>query len=83
MSCLLFNCENRQHLNVTFENNWITHSGLAHWPTKSLDLSSMDFYWGHMKSLAHEISVESVKDLGQECGEPKARVPLMACSKTL
>ncbi|GFX60184.1 uncharacterized protein TNCV_4533441 [Trichonephila clavipes] len=40
-----------------------SRGGPVNWPTKSQDLSYMDFFWGHRKSLVYETPVPSVEDL--------------------
>ncbi|GFV17838.1 hypothetical protein TNCV_3235881 [Trichonephila clavipes] len=49
-----------RHLTGAFGQRWIGHGGSVNWPTRSPDLSCMDFFWGHMKSLVYETLVLSL-----------------------
>ncbi|GFS51192.1 uncharacterized protein TNCV_3532811 [Trichonephila clavipes] len=52
-----------KHLNVTFGQRWIGRVGQVHWSARSLELSSINFFWGPMKSLVYEMPFPSVEDL--------------------
>ena len=50
----------REYLNESSPNRWLGHGGPVARPTKSPDLTPLDYYpWGHMKTLVYETKVES------------------------
>ena len=50
----------RDYLNESFPNRWLGHGGPVTWPTRSPDLTPLDYYlWSHMKTLVYESKVES------------------------
>jgi hypothetical protein len=41
----------RRYLDEVFPNRWVGRRGQTEWPTRSPDLTSLDFYlWGYLKS---------------------------------
>ncbi|GFV67637.1 uncharacterized protein TNCV_4623171 [Trichonephila clavipes] len=54
----------RNHLQTTYPGRWIGRGRRGVWPSNSPDFNPLDFFfWGHLKSLAHETSVATVEDL--------------------
>lgn len=54
----------RRHLNATYGHKWIGRRGPVHWPSRSPDLSSMDYFlWGFIKGLVYETPVNSEEEL--------------------
>lgn len=44
----------RNHLNATFGRRWIGRDGPVHWPPRSPDLTSPDFFlWGYLKDTVY------------------------------
>ncbi|RZC40138.1 hypothetical protein BDFB_007387 [Asbolus verrucosus] len=60
-----FSLRVRNYLNRRFRRRWIGRNGSHNWPSRSSDLTPMDFYfWGHMKELVYsEGEVETVEEL--------------------
>ena len=55
----------REYLNESFRNRWLCRGGPVAWPTRSPDLTTLDYYlWGHMKTLVFETKVDSRAALG-------------------
>ena len=49
---------------TSVENRWIGRNGPVAWPSRSPDLTCLDFFlWGHMKQLVYEAVVETEEDL--------------------
>ena len=55
----------RNALNIMYPGRWIGRGGPINWPTRSPDLSCLEFFlWGHTKCLIYEDGpVDSVEDL--------------------
>ena len=52
------------HLTATFGAHWIGRGGPTAWPAHSPDLTCLDlFLWGYMKSVVHEINIDSEEEL--------------------
>ena len=50
----------REFLNESCPNRWLGRGGPIAWPSRSPDLTPMDYYfWGHMKTLVYETKVDS------------------------
>ncbi|GFX50217.1 uncharacterized protein TNCV_2782391 [Trichonephila clavipes] len=59
-----FSISVRNHLDATCGERLIGRRGPVHWPTRSPDLSCLDyFFWGQMKSLVYETPVNSTEEL--------------------
>ncbi|GFU86811.1 uncharacterized protein TNCV_1342561 [Trichonephila clavipes] len=55
-----FSADGRSALETAYPGRWIERDGPVSWPACSSDLSCLDFFlWGHMKSLAFAIPVDS------------------------
>jgi len=53
-----------RHLNLTFPERWIGHSGHVQWPPRSPDLTPLDFcLWGWMKSEVYKEKVNTRDEL--------------------
>ncbi|GFY05935.1 hypothetical protein TNCV_3862411 [Trichonephila clavipes] len=50
----------KKHHNVTFGQRWIHRDCLVHLPSRSPDLTYMDFFYDHLKSLVCETPFPSV-----------------------
>ena len=55
----------RNWLNGNFEN-WIGRRGTIKWEPRSLDLTPIDFYWGHLKQLVFFTRIADVDYLCQQ-----------------
>jgi len=55
----------REYLTITYNNRWIGRGGPIAWPTRSLNLTLMDFFflWDHIKALIYTLPVDSEEDL--------------------
>ncbi|GBM70468.1 hypothetical protein AVEN_188216-1 [Araneus ventricosus] len=63
------------YLNATFGARWIGRGGPVPWPSRSPELSSLDYFlWGHVKSLVHATPVNSDEDLVARISVAAARV---------
>lgn len=52
------------YLNNTFGDRWIGRHGPIHWPARSPDLTTCDFWlWGYLKSKVYQRRVQNVEDL--------------------
>ena len=50
----------RDYLNESFSNHWLGRGGHVAWPTRSPELTPLDYYlWGHMKTLVYETKIDS------------------------
>ena len=50
----------RDYLNESFPNRWLGRGGPIAWPSRSPDLTPLDYYlWDHMKMLVYETKVDS------------------------
>jgi hypothetical protein len=68
-----------QHLTATYNYCWIGRSGPMSWPSRSPDLTPMDFVlWGHIKTLIYTSTLDSEEDLIARIVEA---VRLNICSK--
>ena len=53
-----------EYLTRTYNDRWIGQGGPITWPTRSLDLTPIDFFlWGHIKALIYMSPVGSEEDL--------------------
>ena len=56
--------EVRQFLNETFPDRWIERDGPIPWPTRSLDITPLDFFlWGYVKDIIYQTKVRDINDL--------------------
>ncbi|CAH2003858.1 unnamed protein product [Acanthoscelides obtectus] len=56
----------RQYLDQTFPDRWICRRGAIEWPSRSPDLSPLDFFmWSHLKSKIYATQPTSLEDLRQ------------------
>ena len=54
----------RNYLDGSFPNRWIGCGGPVHWPSRSPDLSSLDFFlWGALKAIVYQDPVTSEMEL--------------------
>ena len=54
----------REELDDQFPNRWIGRGGPVSWPTRSPDMTPLDFFlWGTMKDLVYATPVDSEEDL--------------------
>jgi hypothetical protein len=54
----------RDHLNERFHEQWIGHCGPVSWPSRSPDLTPLDFYlWGHLETVIYATLVNDAGDL--------------------
>lgn len=59
-----FSREVREFLDVTFPNRWIGRRGPIEWPSRSPDLSPLDFfYWGHLKNNVYRNRNNNLEEL--------------------
>ena len=59
-----FSHEVREFLDVTFPNRWIGRRGTIEWPSRSPDLSPLDFfYWGHLKNNVYRNKPNNLAEL--------------------
>ncbi|PRD28951.1 UNVERIFIED_CONTAM: hypothetical protein NCL1_30891 [Trichonephila clavipes] len=55
-----FSADVRSALDTAYPGGWIGRGGTVNWPTRSPDLSCLDFLlWGYMKSLVYASPVDS------------------------
>jgi len=55
----------RQYLDETFLGQWIERRGAIEWPPRSLDLTPLDFLWGHLKTQIYASQPTSFDNLKQ------------------
>jgi hypothetical protein len=56
----------RQHLNQTFDEQWMGRGGTVNWPSPSPDLNPLDFWlWGHRKTSVHAVPISDLEVLQQ------------------
>lgn len=61
-----FHQDVRACLNETFPERWIGRGGPIHWPARSPDLTSMDFFlWGYIKSVTYRTPATTRDDMKQ------------------
>ncbi|EFN81868.1 hypothetical protein EAI_06973, partial [Harpegnathos saltator] len=53
----------RQFLTDTFPNRWITRCEKIEWPSKSPDLSPLDYLWGYVENNVYGTKPVSLADL--------------------
>lgn len=54
----------RNYLNRKFSDKCIGRGGLINWPPRSLELTSMDFFfWGYIKNLVYSTSPTTADDM--------------------
>ena len=54
----------REYLNYVFPKRWIWRGGPVQWPSRSPDLTPMDFFiWGEMKCLVYETPIDTPEEL--------------------
>lgn len=59
-----FSVNVREHLNDSFQNQWIGRGGPVPWPARSPDLNPLDFYlWGHLKTLVYNSPIDTIEEL--------------------
>ncbi|GIY62523.1 hypothetical protein CDAR_23871 [Caerostris darwini] len=51
------------HLNAMYPTRRIGCDGANVWPSRSLDLNLLDFFYDHLKSLINKLPVETSEDL--------------------
>jgi hypothetical protein len=55
-----------RHLNLTFNNKWISMRGPIAWPARSPDLTPLDFFlWGRVKNLVYATAPTTREDMRQ------------------
>jgi len=47
-------------LNITFPNRWIGRGRSWNWSARLLDLTPLDFFWGHIKNYVYRQSIQIV-----------------------
>ncbi|RZC42651.1 DDE 3 domain containing protein [Asbolus verrucosus] len=53
-----------EHLNERYSNRWIGRFGSVHWPTRSPDLSPLDFsVWDILQSYVYEVQLRTLEEL--------------------
>ena len=56
----------REFLNETFPNRWIGRDGPIPWPSRSPDITPLDFFlWGYVKDIVYKTKVRDIDDLKQ------------------
>lgn len=50
------------HLNAKYGQQWIERSGPVHWPSRSPELTSLDF-WEYVKTLVYKTPVNGAEEL--------------------
>jgi hypothetical protein len=54
----------RDHLNERFHERWIGRGSPVSWPSRSPDLTPLDFYlWVHLKTVVYATPVNDAEDL--------------------
>ena len=54
----------RDFLNKTYPNRWIGRNGLTPWPSRSPDITSLDFFlWGYVKDRVYRTPERDVETL--------------------
>jgi hypothetical protein len=54
----------RDHLNKQFHQRWIGRGGSLSWPSRSPDLTPIDFYlWGHLKTVVYATPMNDAENL--------------------
>lgn len=54
----------RQYLDEVFPDRWIGRRGAIEWPTRSPDLTPLDFFlWGYLKSKVYTTKPQSIDKL--------------------
>ncbi|GBM81472.1 hypothetical protein AVEN_163630-1 [Araneus ventricosus] len=70
-----FSIDVHNYLNATFRTRWIGRGGPVPWPSRSPDLSSLDYFlWEHLESLIYVTLVDSEEDLVARIFVAAARV---------
>ncbi|KAJ8909742.1 hypothetical protein NQ315_014010, partial [Exocentrus adspersus] len=61
-----FSANFRQHLTENFPGQWVGRQGPTAWPTRSLDLTPMDYFlWGTVKSDVYSYAATTQEDMVQ------------------
>lgn len=70
-----FTREVREFLDVTFPNRWIGRRGPIEWPSRSPDLSPLDFfYWGLLKNNVYRNKSNNLEELRVKIVNESARI---------
>lgn len=60
----------RNYLDAEFPNHWIGRAGPIPWPSRSPDLTPIDFFlWGHIKSIAYNARPRTIDELKANIAE--------------
>ncbi len=74
----------REFLDESFPQRWIGRRGPVEWPTRSPDLTPLDFWlWGYLKSKVYEHRIEDVDDLKIKIREACANISQDMCKNSL
>jgi hypothetical protein len=71
----------RTALDEQFPGRCIGRGGLINWPSRSPDLTPMDFFWGYIKDIVYSERVESLPDLRRRITPAIAAVPVDVLSR--
>ena len=67
-----------------FGERVISRNGPVEWPTRSCDLTSLDFFlWGHIKPLVYANKPATLDDLKDNIQREIANVPVEMCARVM
>jgi hypothetical protein len=65
----------RQFLNERFPNKWIGRGSFLAWPSRSPDLTPLDFFlWGYVKNIVYQEKIADLRTLRHHITEAVATV---------
>ena len=65
----------RQFLNETFSDRWIGRDGPISWPSRSPDITPLDFFlWLYVKDIVYRTKVRDITDLKQRISDAIATI---------
>ena len=75
-----------RYLDYQFPEAWIGRRGPVEWPSRSPDLSPLDFYlWGHLKAMVYQKKIRNINHLMERITNAITSITstVLMCSSTM